>query len=239
MSLQPSSLQTSESALQDLLDGIPAERRDALMKAIERDQEGRTLDILMEEFEGSSRLKGEIEQKLAPDKSDKPAPKHFDNFMQTALTGEERKFFFDPQPPDKDLSMKQDPDPAIFDNLEPKESHFSHPLVLAGICILLFLVSILCYLQFRTQQEILQSQSILLQHMDSSKPVTELDLSILSQKTLNEQKDLIKRRMDSSLVAKEEKINLNFLMAALAFQEGDFSQGRKWIMEGVKLRDEN
>ena len=54
----------------------------------------------------------------------------------------------------------------------------------------------------------------------------------------DEQRLELEQRLESNLTSGEEKVYCYSMLATLAFQEGDWQQGREYLLKGMQLKNE-
>ena len=118
----------------------------------------------------------------------------------------------------------------------------SRRLLYLNMCVLCTILLVMAIIGFQQSQIIIRmeqsqdapiiSQGLKIEDSDADLPWKFFLLS-------GEQQRLeLKQRLDSNLTSSEEKIYCYSMLATLAFQEGDWQQGREYLLKGMQLKNE-
>lgn len=242
--LEVENLEEIDHVLDELLDQMPANEKSALLQEAKESNSLQAENLLAEISNKNSSpsfaevLEGEELEVLKEDEG-------------PLLTEEERSFFFE-QTQEAPVSETHFVDDfmnsevvdvqSIDENQEIYEEVILSPVLqdtrrlyfmcLGGLCLLFGLICILCYFQKHTQDLILANK-VSIQAISKSS----MSSKFLSKSMVHQRQEIL-LKLNSSLSTKEEKALCNFFLASFAYQEGDMKAGRKFMLEGVKLRDD-
>ncbi|PCJ18791.1 MAG: hypothetical protein COB02_10180 [Candidatus Cloacimonadota bacterium] len=237
--LEVENLEEMDQVLNELLDQIPEDRKSKLLEEANNSSSDEVEDLLSDiSKEDSAPTFSEIleEEEMS----------QLDNGVEPLLTEEERSYFFEAtssENSDEDHFKKDFIDiQSIDENQEIYEEVILSPVLqdtrrlyfmcLGTLMLLLGFVTILCFLEYNTQVMILENRANI---KTMSKAVGS---SEFLNKNIIQQKQEILLKLNSVLSSKEEKALCNFFLASFAYQEGNMKAGRKYMLAGVKLRDD-
>ena len=134
-------------------------------------------------------------------------------------------------------------DAAIYEDLMVSPIlRDSRRLLYLNMCVLCTILLVMAVIGFQ------QSQIIIRMEQSKAAPIISQGLTIEDSNTdlpwkffllSGEQQRLeLKQRLDSNLTSSEEKIYCYSMLATLAFQEGDWQQGREYLLKGMQLKNE-
>ncbi|MCO4783957.1 MAG: hypothetical protein KC646_16640 [Candidatus Cloacimonetes bacterium] len=236
-------LEEIDQVLDELLDQMPANEKSILLQEVEESSSQQAEDLIADISKKSSSLSfAEVlqEEELEVLKEE----------AEPLLSEEERSFFFEQsQETASDTHFVDDfmnsdvvDVQALDENQEIYEDVILSPVLqdtkrlyficLAALCMLFGLVCILCFMQNSTQNMILENRASIKTISKGSMGSDFLSMPIVQQK------QAILLKLNSSLSTKEEKALCNFFLASFAYQDGDMKAGRRFMLEGVKLRDD-
>ena len=147
-----------------------------------------------------------------------------------------------PEEGDVEVSVVEQ-DAAIYEDLmiSPilKDSRRLLYLNMCVLCTILVVMAIIGFQQSQIivkmeqpQQKIFSSEDLDLQKSEDDLP---WKFFLLSEER---QRLELKQRLDSNLTSREEKVYCYSMLATLAFQEGDWQQGREYLLKGMQLKNE-
>ena len=147
-----------------------------------------------------------------------------------------------PEEGDVEVSVVEQ-DAAIYEDLmvSPilKDSRRLLYLNMCVLCTILVVMAIIGFQQSQIivkmeqpQQKIFGSEDLDLQKSEDDLP---WKFFLLSEER---QRLELKQRLDSNLTSREEKVYCYSMLATLAFQEGDWQQGREYLLKGMQLKNE-
>ena len=147
-----------------------------------------------------------------------------------------------PEEGDVEVSVVEQ-DAAIYEDLmvSPilKDSRRLLYLNMCVLCTILVVMAIIGFQQSQIivkmeqpQQKIYSSEDLDLQKSEDDLP---WKFFLLSEER---QRLELKQRLDSNLTSREEKVYCYSMLATLAFQEGDWQQGREYLLKGMQLKNE-
>jgi len=187
--------------------------------------------------------RSQIEKDAATGTTDKVSEKG----SGSVLTKEEKSFFFGKPSVSKSNGVEVsvvDEHPELYEELliapsgkEARRTQFLHLLVLG---LLLVLIAVLCYQQFGLRRDIADLKVFLLtsRQGESSRSSGPDTYSELMQLQWADQKSRLESRLGSPRLSRQEQVESYFLLATFAFAEGLYAEGREYLVEGVRLRDE-
>ena len=118
----------------------------------------------------------------------------------------------------------------------------SRRLLYLNMCVLCTILVVMAIIGFQQsqiivkmeqpQQKIFSSEDLDLQKSEDDLPWKFFLLSGERQRLE------LKQRLDSNLTSREEKVYCYSMLATLAFQEGDWQQGREYLLKGMQLKNE-
>ena len=118
----------------------------------------------------------------------------------------------------------------------------SRRLLYLNMCVLCTILVVMAIIGFQQSQIIVKMEQPELKVFNSeslSSENTDTDLPwkffLLSG---DEQRLELEQRLDSNLTSGEEKVYCYSMLATLAFQEGDWQQGREYLLKGMQLKNE-
>ena len=134
-------------------------------------------------------------------------------------------------------------DAAIYEDLMVSPIlRDSRRLLYLNMCVLCTILLVMAIIGFQ------QSQIIIRMEESKDAPIISQGLKIDDSDTdlpwkffllSGEQQRLeLRQRLDSNLTSREEKIYCYSMLATLAFQEGDWQQGREYLLKGMQLKNE-
>lgn len=240
-------LEETEEALQDILRGLPAEQRNSVLEAIENASPEETLDLLLREFDLEH---GTVDAE--PLKSNLVESADMDRVGRNILSQEEKDFFFNPQDTDSEQSEFDDLDheeQAAL--LEPNSDIFDKVMVSPilddarrlqyinmGILSLVFCIMLIVgWLQYDNNRKMAQNNELLRYSQEPKAVVPAEGLWSFWEKSDSDQQKVLEEKLNSALATKKEKLFSYYMLATLEFQRGNFSEGRRYMLEGMKLRD--
>ena len=107
------------------------------------------------------------------------------------------------------------------------------------LCTILVVMAIIGFQQSQIIIKMEQPQQKIFSSEGLSSEKSENDLPWKFFLRSEEQQRLeLKQRLDSNLSSREEKVYCYSMLATLAFQEGDWQQGREYLLKGMKLKNE-
>jgi len=147
-----------------------------------------------------------------------------------------------PEEGDVEVSVVEQ-DAAIYEDLmvSPilKDSRRLLYLNMCVLCTILVVMAIIGFQQSQIivkmeqpQQEVFSSQDLGLEKSEADLP---WKFFLLSEE---QQRLELKQRLDSNLTSREEKVYCYSILATIAFQEGDWQQGREYLLKGMQLKNE-
>jgi len=251
------SLEESQRILEELLQGCPADKRDQILHGLENGTPEEALEIL-------DRLEVERTEAENPVASvPEPAPINEPIDFQTVLearqsapdqllTAEERAHFMQPlgsfeEGADEDSFGSEMDDVQVGDQdiyedviVSPiiKDTRRLQYLNLCVLCVLLCMLTLVCWLQYDTNRKLAQKTqalNYLREHKTEGLGGTPLEFWTMPE---DQQRIELETKLNSSKVTLKEKMFCYYLLATLEFQKGNFSEGRRFMLEGMKLRDE-
>ncbi|MEE2923254.1 MAG: hypothetical protein VX619_00615 [bacterium] len=134
-------------------------------------------------------------------------------------------------------------DAAIYEDLMVSPIlRDSRRLLYLNMCVLCTILVVMAIIGFQQSQIIVKMEQPELKVFNSeslSSENTDTDLPwkffLLSG---DEQRLELEQRLDSNLTSGEEKVYCYSMLATLAFQEGDWQQGREYLLKGMQLKNE-
>ena len=147
-----------------------------------------------------------------------------------------------PDEGDVDVSVVEQ-DAAIYEDLmiSPilKDSRRLLYLNMCVLCTILVVMAIIGFQQSQIIYSMEQPQQASVSSTVLDRSETETDppwkFFLLSGQ---QQRIELKQRLDSNLTSTEEKVYCYSMLATLAFQEGDWQQGREYLLKGMQLKNE-
>lgn len=110
------------------------------------------------------------------------------------------------------------------------------------LCTILVVMAIIGFMQSRIIMRMEQNQALLLR---SKSPQIEKQQTTVEapwkffQLPSDEQRKQLEEKVNSNLVSREEKIYCFTMLATLSYQEGDYQQGRMYLLKGIQLKNED
>tara|TARA_Y100000589_G_scaffold141222_1_gene134814 strand:- start:959 stop:1786 length:828 start_codon:yes stop_codon:yes gene_type:complete len=134
-------------------------------------------------------------------------------------------------------------DAAIYEDLMVSPIlRDSRRLLYLNMCVLCTILLVMAIIGFQQSQIIMRMekpQDVTAVSQDLKVKESDTDLPWKFFLLSGEQQRLeLKQRLDSNLTSGEEKVYCYSMLATLAFQEGDWQQGRKYLLEGMQLKNE-
>ena len=134
-------------------------------------------------------------------------------------------------------------DAAIYEDLMVSPIlRDSRRLLYLNMCVLCTILVVMAIIGFQQsqiivkmeqpKQKVLNSESLSSENTDTDLP---WKFFLLSG---DEQRLELEQRLDSNLTSGEEKVYCYSMLATLAFQEGDWQQGREYLLKGMQLKNE-
>jgi hypothetical protein len=195
-----------------------------------------------------SSVKDEKRSQIEKDASTGNSEKISDKATGSILTKEEKSFFFGKPSASQNGGVEVsvvDENPELYEELliapsgkEARRTQFLHLLVLG---LLLILIAVLCYQQFGLRRDIAELKVFLLttaRAETTSRQGGSETYSDLIKLPWSEQKLRLESRLSSPWLSRQEQVESYFLLATFAFAEGLYAEGREYLVEGVRLRDE-
>lgn len=233
-----------DQVLDELLDQMPGDRKSVLMQEAEMSSSSEAEELL------SDIAKETSEPSFAAVLEEEELSQS-ENEHEALLTEEERSFFFDQrqeetveenhfeqdfmEQPKVDV-QSLDENQEIYEDLilSPvlKDTHRLYLFISGLMGVTLFFIFFLCYMQSQTHDMLLQNRVLMQLTQKASSKSSFLDKGIVQQR------QEILSKLNSALSTREEKALCNFFLASFAYQEGDMKAGRKYMLEGAKLRND-
>jgi hypothetical protein len=253
------SLEESERILEDLLQGFPPEKREQILQGLENGTPEEALEILDRLEVERSETEKTVTPSIEPSSTQEPV--NFQTVLEAhqeapsqLLTAEERAHFLQPLgseeeglPEDEGGFGDQDFDVKVGDQdiyedviISPiiKDTRRLQYLNLCVLCVLLCMLTIVCWLQYDTNRQVAQkTQSINYLRERESQGIGNTPLEFWTMPE-DQQRIELETKLNSTKVTRKEKMFSYYLLATLEFQKGNFSEGRRFMLEGMKLRDE-
>ncbi len=108
---------------------------------------------------------------------------------------------------------------------------------LSVLALLLLIVAGLGYQQFRLNALVMNTQSMVMRRgAEAGEDKPAFSWSTLANMSWEQQQKALGGILESPLTQKDEKIFACYLLAALAFENGNYDEGREYLVQGVKLR---
>lgn len=240
-------LEETEEALQDILRGLPTEQRNHVLAAIENASPEETLDLLLQEFDIANDL-----DEVKPSEPKAVTQENSDQVGRNILSKEERDFFFNPQEvsddqPEFDELENEDHRELLESNSDIFDKVMVSPIlndarrlqyINMGILGLVFCIMLIVgWLQFDNNRKMAQNNELLKIAQDSQTATPAEGLWSFWERSNADQQKVLKDKLNSALATKKEKLVSYYMLATLEFQRGNFAAGRRYMIEGMKLRD--
>jgi len=241
-------LEETEEALQDILRKLPKEQRNHVLDAIDQASPEETLDLLLREFDQTNGL---LKSKPVQE-TEEPSPVQSSQPGRNILSKEEKDFFFQPMEEPGDESVLddfEDEDKAqlLEENREIFDEVMVSPLIddarrlqyinMGILCLVFCVMVVVGWLQYDNNRKMAQNNELLKYSQDLNSVAPTEDLWSFWEKSEGDQQKVLLEKLNSALATKKEKLFSYYMLATLEFQRGNFSEGRRYMLEGMKLRD--
>jgi hypothetical protein len=234
-----------EEPVEQLLSEMDEQERMEFARELESIEPDKAFENLLRKMEQRESPEDELfSQKGEPSASEpeeSTVESSTDQSSEPLLTEEERQFFFQPQEESVDVEAVES-DPELYENWVDspgvKDIKLLIYLLLGAVSVLIFLNVFSSYLQYSNQKLLMQNQKTLQAgELGNSEDYEEAFYKFLElPRELRKVK--LRAKLESSLATQSEKRTCLFLLAVMAFEEGDYSHGREFMTEGVKLANE-
>jgi hypothetical protein len=223
----------ADDLMQQLMDELPAERRERLVEDLSESAADQVLEHLEEEqlHAGDGQFAKALSKQM---QQEKPG----------LLSEEEKSFFFDKSDQGHVEVEAIEEDDEIYRKvmISPEISRLGTLLKLniALVALIIMLVGGVLLSFNAVETEYMEINASLKSIEDNT--VNKLPKAViwdLADKPASEKKKILLDKIDSTLAKASEKKLCYYLLAGLAYEEGDFEQGRKYLLKGVKLENEN
>ncbi|MBT3785130.1 hypothetical protein HOF92_09140 [bacterium] len=245
-------LEETEEALQEILRELPKEQRNSLLDSIDQASPDETLDLLLREFDKSrgtqDSFKGSTPSQSVDLQPESP---------NKLLSKEEKDFFFQPldsveeplEEPQMDDLENEDKAQLLEHNREIFDEVMVTPLLddarrlqyinMGILSLVLCIMGVVGWLQYDNNRQMAQNNEFLKYSQERRNAPVQQNLWTFWEQSEQDQQRILLQKLDSNLATKKEKLFSFYMLATLEFQRGNFSEGRRYMLEGMKLRDEN
>ena len=268
-SFRDTSLQEADETLADLLAQVPMEQREMLLRELDLSDSSGILEALMKAPEkDSSTFESELEVRVDNQPVNRSGSKSSEAFRLTneekdfffgsnatdadestarrsdgvLIAGNEHEV---PAADDVEVSALEQ-DAAIYEDVmvSPiiKDSRRLLYMNMCILCTILVVMAIIGFMQSRIIMRMEQNQALLLRskapQIEKQQTTAEAPWKFF-QLPSDEQRKQLEEKVKSNLVSREEKIYCFTMLATLSYQEGDYQQGRMYLLKGIQLKNED
>lgn len=261
------SLQEADETLAELITQMPAEQREMFLRELERAEPTQSMDALYggSQAPPNSSFEQVLANRVSEKSVEQDSGKSSDSFR---LTNAEKDFFFGAPaaedekisdegfegvwvagnehevPSERDVEVSAvEQDAAIYEDIMVtpilKDSRRLLYMNMCVLCTILIVMAIIGFMQSRIILRMEQNQSLLMRvkapQVDKTAEEGPWKFFLLPGQ---EQRRQLEQKINSNLVSKEEKIYCYTMLATLSFQEGEYQQGRMYLLKGIQLKDE-